>query len=527
MDDTNIIPEISPESIETPKPRKYRPEDMVIRDRNGQAIDDFGSGTSPLAKTANFMCDNGTHIDLERQQYRIYCAEDGLWKKISRVTFELNINLLYNTIIKSSYDSLKPLPLKYMSEIDLKMAFQNRRGIGDAWEDKKASNTNILPFKNKVLNLDNNSVINFHKELYLENKLNREYRPEDGETCPAWNGLINHLSRGNKSVADSLEAFAYLSMTGRGSLERCILSLYSEIGRSGKGTFINALQLLVGSDRSATGEIARLSDDTTLSTFEGKTLITFPEEREVLTSRSNSYARLLKLSSKDYLSGRIVHSPETFKYKANAMMAFASNIHILPSDSGGNRRTIYLKCFPVPDGEEDRDLGYKIELEMTRITNKLINKFTIESAQSLLASAHSNPIFMECARDSATETSSVHKFLEEMVIPVCAVGNDKDITQSKYKLRIDEYSKNVIPAVALQSLYNGYKLYLIENNPSARAMSKVRFEVDIKNYYLQHMNHKIYFINEPVPGLVGIRPRILGLTFNPNMWQEQYGQYKA
>lgn len=508
--------------------RPFKPEDMIIKERQGQAMDDFASATTPMGKTANLLCGNGVHADLERQQYRVYESKIGLWKKIAKASHELNINLLFNKITFSSYDALKPVPAKYLAEIELKIAFQNRRLICDEWNNKKPSAINVIPFNNKVLNLNTGAVIDFHKELYLESKLERDYKPEDGESCPAWVNLINHMAQNNESVSETLEAFAYLSMIGRGRLERCILSLYSEIGRSGKGTYINALQSLVGSDRSAVGEIARLSDDTTISAFEGKTLIAFPEEREIITSRSNSYARLLKLSSKDYVSGRIVHSPETFKFRANAMMVFASNMHILPSDSGGARRTIYLKCLSIPDGDEDRNLGYKIEQEMTRITNRLINKFTCESAQEIMESAYSNPVFMACARDSATETSSVHRFLEEMVRPVCPIHETRELFMSEYKKNDKVYALNgVIAAISTQSLYNGYKLYLTENNPSSRPMSKVRFEVDVKNYYLQHLNHKIHFINEMIPGLIGVKNRMLGLSFNEYTWIDQYSQYRA
>lgn len=517
MQDSNEVLEV----------RRFKPEDMIIKERQGQAIDDFESATTPMGKTANLLCNNGIHADLERQQYRLYDSETGLWRKISKPTYELNINLLYNKLVRASYDTLKPIPMKYMDEIQLKMSFQNRRVVADEWNDKKPSSTNVIPFANKVLNLDNNSAVKFHKELYLENKLEREYKPEDGESCPKWKELINHLSQGNESVADTLEAFAYLSMAGRGRLERCILSLYSEIGRSGKGTYINALQTLVGKDRSAVGEIARLTDDTTVSSFENKTLIAFPEEREVLTSRSNSYARLLKLSSKDYVSGRIVHSPETFRFRANAMMIFASNMSVLPADSGGARRTIYLRCVPIPDGEEDRDLGYKIEQEMTRITNRLINKFTRESAQAIIESAYNNPVFMECAKNNASETSSVHKFLEEMIIPICAINNGRDLYMSEYKKHDRAYNINgTIPVVSTQSLYNGYKLYLLENNPSSRPMSRTRFELDTRTYYIQHMDHSIYFVKDLIPGLVGVKSRILGLSFNPETWVDQYSQYK-
>lgn len=495
----------------------FSPEDCVIT--GDGSITDISTAENSAARIALVLESTGLHYCYETYTWRRYVAKTGMWKRINFELFKKYVSALHGREIGLNYNDAQPLTLKKLEEIKFKIGLIS--SIGDEWDPVK--NVDLLPFENVVLDLKTKLAVKYHKELLIESQIDRKYSPEDGTDCPSWDHLIDHLSQGNPKVADVLEAFAFLSFAGRGELERCILMMYSELGGSGKGTFINALLSLAGKDRGMTSNLCRLNDETTVSYFENKTFVAFPDEREVMTTRSERFGKLLKFTSQDVVTGRMVYSSQLYAFRGNAMVVVASNIHIFPPDGGGNRRLLILKCFPPEKDAVDIHLLRKINKEISQITNKLLNKFDfdVEKAQNVLIDAVELDVFQKNFQENADETSNLAAFLRDMVIPCCPI-NKKPLKAKVYKNN-EEYEDMPIAAVSIDSLYAGYKNYIADNNPGAKPIKKTKFERDISNFYaeLPH-EHILEWRSSHIPGLTGQKERIVGLMFNPLTWQGIY-----
>lgn len=487
------------------------------------SIYDTSTAESSIARVALLLQENGLHYCYETSTWRRYVQADGIWKKISEEVFEEYVSKVHSYEIGLNYDEMKPLTKAKIREVKLKMSVSSK--IGDEWNP--IADVTLLPFDNLVLDLKTKLPLKYHKELYVEKKIDRKYLPDDGAECPNWEYLINHLSQNNEKVAEVLEAFAFLALVGRGKQERCILSMYSEIGGTGKGTFINALLQLAGEHRGTTSDLSRLSDDTMLSFLEGKTFVAFPDEREFLSTRSNNYKKLLQFTSKDLVSGRIVYSSQGFRFRGNAVVVVASNVHIFPPDGGGDRRLLILKCVPPAEEDVDDDLGEKIAAEIPQITNRLLERFDFsqENACKVLKKAKNLPTFVKNAQDNANETSNLAAFMNEMVIMACPIKG-RPLSSSEFSEN-GEYQDMPIAAVSIDSLYAGYKYYIAENNPGAKPVKKSKFESDVQFYCSKlAQKHVVTDFSAQIPGLKGSRKRFLGLMVNPNTWVGMYTSWE-
>ena len=485
-------------------------------------IDDVSTAETSIARVSLVLEEIGLHYCYKTVSWRRYVQKEGVWKRISEEQFENYASAMHAHEIGLSWNDLKPLSKAKIREIKLKMS--RATPLGEEWNPIK--NTDYIPFENLVLDLKTKLPLKYHKELYIENKIDRKYLPDDGTECPHWDYLIDHLAQGNEKVMEVLEAFAFLAITGRETLERCILSMYSEIGGTGKGTFINALLDLAGEERGTTSDLARLNDDTIMSFLDNRTFVAFPDEREFLSTRSNNYKKLLQFTSQDVITGRIVFSSQKYAYRGNAVVIVASNVHIFPPDGGGDRRLLILKCVPPAEEDVDPDLGIKIRSEITRITNKLLQRFdfSVKKAQDIVLNANKIPTFAQNAQDNAEETSTLSAFLKDMVVAVCP-AKARTMNAKEYNANYDD---SPIAAVSIDSLYAGYKYFIAENNPGARPVKKTKFERDVQLYYAKlSEQHIVSEYSGNIPGLQGQKKRFVGIMFNPLTWNGMYTSWDA
>ena len=506
---------------------RFKPEDL-LQESDG-SLYDTSIAISPIARLAIDLINRGVHYDRKHKQYRIYDPGKGLWIKVTEETMMDIAAIELSKLESVNFDESKPIPKKHWLELRHKILLPYSAEEGNpmfhSWEVEPC--IHLLAFNNLVLDLRSGSHVSFSKELYLESKLTRDYNPDDGDDCPNWIRLVSHIADNDEKVIDVIEAFAFLSMIGRGDIERCILFLQSDVGGSGKGTLINALQILVGRERYATSSLQRLTDDTTISDFENKTLLTFPEERESISPRSGAFKTLLKLSTKDSLSGRIVHSPTTFEFKSDAMIVIAANEMLFGTDSGMSRRMLQIHCKPPQESDVDIRLGQKIKDEMSQVTNRILNRFNFdaEAAREVILEAAKYNVFLQNAKAASDEISTVAAFLDEMVVAVCPIGKDKSLKLEGYR-EAEVYHDMPIAAISKMSLYKAYKTYLEENNPSAKAMKRTKFEREVELYYLSNYEkHVLYTTEDHIWGLKGSKKRFLGIMPN-QIWKEE-GLYNS
>ncbi|MEM7590464.1 MAG: PriCT-2 domain-containing protein [Cyanobacteria bacterium P01_A01_bin.83] len=482
-------------------------------------IRNLSTANSPISFVGKAYIDKGIHFDTSDSKetiVRIYNPEEGIWEKQNLKSFYADAEYRLNACMKNSYGTIKPLNVKQQKELYAYINVYTKSDpnyIGYKWQSEQSGN--IIAFRNKILNLKTKQEEEFRKELYLENKLEREYRPEDGTDCPNWLKLISDLTGNDEKVMDVLEAAALLTLTGRGDTERSFITLYSEDGGAGKGTFMRTLQSLAGKDRSKTASFDRLSDGNLMTSFENKTLIVFPEERNKLYPNSNAYASLLKLTSKDRIDARGNYQAG-IEFQSNAMLFVATNTFLFGNDGGMNRRILQVVCPKKENLIPDRNFGKKLEKELSQITNRLLNKFDFDAdnARDLLEEASDYEAFSNNARIMANELSNVSQFLEEMVVAVCPINRDRGLKANEYKTNENEYKKNPAPFVNITTLYDAFKIYSANVNPGSKIMKKTNFIKEVKAHY--KLNLGADFILEElkelrVQGVTGRAARFLGL----------------
>lgn len=499
----------------------YSVSDILKGQKGSLTSIDRAMGSVSRATAA--ILENGIHHCHETKAWRIYNKKTGTWKTahIDKIK-----NLLYYTMCKDwnySFQDVTFLKGKEWMEFEAKInMYEMERDVTDWNILTQDTYDSYLPFNNVVLDIKNKKTIQYSSDLYIESKIERDYDYNAGCDAPVWDKFIKHLSGNDSFIETVLEAWTLKALIGRGEhLERTMLFLYNESGGAGKGTLIKFLMDLVGKDRSASYKIDQLSDQTTLGTLKDKTFIAFPEERQILSASSNTFARLLSISSQDEISGRVVFSSELFQFQAQCMIAFASNFHILPSDSAASRRLLTLRVAPAE--QRDPYLLSNLRKEMPMITNRLLERFewNIEQLDEIIENAANYKIFLDCARENADETSTINKFLAEMVIATCPINKTSDLSAKEYKAN-KAYEDKTPPAIAVHSLYQAYKHYLEENNPGARPLKRTRFEKEVANYYRILYHHDIIYTEALIPGLIRARRRFLGIIPNPMTWIDVY-----
>ncbi|MDJ0596280.1 MAG: PriCT-2 domain-containing protein [Pleurocapsa sp. MO_226.B13] len=496
---------------------KLEPKSTI--EETSSDIRNLSTANSPISFVGKAYIDKGIHFDTSDSKetiVRIYNVEEGVWEKQNLISFYADAEYRLNACMKNSYGTIKPLSVKQQKELKAYINVYTKSDpnyIGYKWKSEQSGN--IIAFKNKILNLKTKREEDFRKKLYLENKLEREYRPEDGADCPNWIKLISDLTGNDKKVMDVLEAAALLTLTGRGDTERSFITLYSENGGAGKGTFMRTLQGLAGKDRSKTASFDRLSDGNLMTSFENKTLIVFPEERNKLYPNSNAYASLLKLTSKDRIDARGNYQTG-IEFQSNAMLFVATNTFLFGNDGGMNRRILQVVCPKKENLIPDRSFGKKLEKELSQITNRLLNKFDFDAdnARDLLEEAPDYEAFSNNARIMSNELSNVSQFLEEMVVAVCPIHRDRGLKATEYKTNQKEYQKNPAPFVNITTLYDAFKIYSADVNPGSRIMKKINFIKEVKAHYKLNLGADFTleeFKESRVQGVAGRKARFSGL----------------
>ena len=498
---------------------------MSTRDLSSDraSLEDTTTAIDSVALASILLFETGVHRCFETRCWRMYNEGLGMWKKVEDKLFYQVAGEILAINESQTFNDAQPLSVKQRDHLEFKLGILQK---GEkVWEPN--SDPHIIPFSNCVIDLRSKSVIPFDRSLKLEAIIDRDFLPEKGTDCPNWTKLLENLSSNNKEVIEVLEAVAFLSMTGRGSLERCLIHLQSDVGGAGKGTYINAIADLVAEESSVSSNLARLVDDTTLSSFEAKTLITFPEEREPVSTRSRIFSQLLKLSSRDEISGRIVHSPVLFRYRSSAMIVVASNVYLFPSDGGINRRILTVKCHPPKSEKPDWNLGNKIRDEAPMITNKLLSKFDWdpERAKEILTDAPSLRFFIDNAKESAEESSTINQFLDELFVSGCPVPVSHN-AMLKNKAYFEMSS--TIAYQSVQSTYEAYKQYTVINNPSSGTMKRISFEKAVISY-LSLSGVESEIIEYQVPGLEGTLIRRFSNLIRKGthpMWRNEFSNLK-
>jgi len=279
----------------------------------------------------------------------------------------------------------------------------------------------LVTAKNGTIDLRTGQLLPFDRTHLITKQLHVEYDPS--ATCPNFDTFLRKIMPDDE-VVTYLQTAAGYSLTGLNK-EQCVFFLYGG-GANGKTTFVNAIahvlgphgwqaptSLLVDRRDGIPNDLARLAGVRYV-------MVTEPEDR----SRLNE-AIVKSITGGDRVSARFLHK-EFFEFVPACKIWLSTNHKPLISgvDHGIWRR---IRLIPflvaIPDDEQDKKLGAKLELEAPGILNWMVKGCLAWQANGLRV-----PLSIKMATDDyRSEMDILGNFLTD----VCVEGDDLRVTKDQ------------------------------------------------------------------------------------------------
>jgi len=389
----------------------------------------------------------------------------GTWSELPYDRFRINASILHAQLQGLSFDELRSLTTRDMDHIITKIAAcngaQNFKPMPNRRiHDKYNLEDGYIPFNNGVYLFSTKELVPHEKDWHLVSKIKHDYKPESGEPVNYLH-MLDNISGGRSDVKEVLTAASLLALSGRHKTQQTsILHLFSSQGGTGKSTFIDCLSQIAGQDRVHTLSIKDLTDPSAIYPIRKSSLVLFTDEREPIIVNKHGGV-LLKMATADYIAGRVAYSPSPYNIKCNALIVMASNTAILPpTDSGLNRRTLVIVVPPIK-GKKDFNIMTKLEEEVPQIISYLLRKYSsIKEASDVFRNAKNELVFNSFAQEVTGQSSNIALFVDSLweIIPDKMYNPD------------DAYQNPMV-----QTVYNTYRQWLLDNNPGSSPMSRQRF----------------------------------------------------
>jgi len=226
----------------------------------------------------------------------------------------------------------------------------------------------LLNCRNGTIDLRSGKLMDHSRNNLITKLAPVEYNRE--ATAPTWEKFLNRIFDGNQELIRFIQRAIGYSLTGS-IKEQCIYILHGT-GKNGKSTFLDTIRAMLGSytknanshvfmksDNQNSAEIARLQGARFVTTTE-------PEENERL-----SESLIKQATGGEPLTARFLYQ-HSFEFIPEFKLWMATNHKpkITGSDLGIWRR-IRLIPFTViiPEEERDKELGHKLQRELSGILN--------------------------------------------------------------------------------------------------------------------------------------------------------------
>ena len=301
------------------------------------------------------------------QDCRWYCFDKCL--KRGRRIFSCELDCKITTVIgelqlhKSNIFDIEFLALAGMRIIRDKIkSLSADKDLKNYWRTGDNTKT-VIVFENAELELETKNVKEDSKYQYhlpWEPPLKVEYRPELGTSCPLFQESISYLSGRNKIAADVLEAFSFLTLTGRGTAHKPILILHSPYKASGDSTYISFLYSLIGGIKFMHLNLELLENYFQYNRAYD-TYVIASEEENMKPSNSSPLKKIASSNCEGPSKAMVLLSIRDFDN--------------LPDDNYISNKSTIIKCSPIP--KEKQIMGYVNDLqkEGSQVVNYLLEKF--------------------------------------------------------------------------------------------------------------------------------------------------------
>ena len=273
----------------------------------------------------------------------------------------------------------------------------------------------LLNLGNGILDLKVMTLLPHDPGLHMTMASDVVYDP--AAKCPQWLAFLDQIFESDTDLIRFMQKQTGYMLTG--SIDEHCLFLYFGRGRNGKSTFINVLIALLGSYHKridARSLIYRRQPNgipNDIAAIAGRRLVTSSEMGE---DQSFNEALVKDLTGGDRITARYLYG-EFFEFDPQAKIVMAVNHlpKILGADTGiwSRVRVIPFKV-TIPADQRDKDLGRKLEAEMSGILNWALAGLRMWQAEGL-EPPDSVAQAIERYRE---EVDPVRPFLDEMTITV-------------------------------------------------------------------------------------------------------------
>lgn len=279
----------------------------------------------------------------------------------------------------------------------------------------------------------NNGTMDLHSGVLLQHKRSHhltqmiEVDYDIGSRCQTWLSFLNRSMDGNQNLIDYLQrAFGY-SICGETS-EQCLFFLYGN-GANGKSTALNIFKKLMNNYAKQT------SPETFMVIQKGSggpspELADLRGARVVITTEVEDGRQLAEnlikqATGQDPLSVRRLYC-EPFEYIPQFKLWIAANHKpVIRGQDYAIWRRIHLVPFNViiPEGERDKDLPIKLEVELPGILSWVIEGYKLWQKDGLRPPAE----VKDATEEYKTEMDNIQQWIDEC----CVTGKNQQVTSTE------------------------------------------------------------------------------------------------
>ena len=247
--------------------------------------------------------------------------------------------------------------------------------------------------------------------------------PADSGDCPVWKGFLNRIMGGDAEIIAFLQRAIGYCLVGDNQSAGMFVAYGS--GANGKSTFIQALSHVFGD------YVRPAAADTFLSTKDKSAipndLAGLVGARVIICSETNDgdgldEARVKQMTGGDKISVRFL-GKEFFEFTSKAKIWLPTNHKpIIRGTDHGIWRRIFMIPFEVtiPDSEQDRQLGNKLEAEVAEITRWAIDGlYEYHMLQASCGKGLAAPESVKAATDAYRQDMDV---IGEFIADACLTG---------------------------------------------------------------------------------------------------------
>lgn len=225
-----------------------------------------------------------------------------------------------------------------------------------------------------VIDLQTGQLRDAARELMQTKIVGARYLPgvRVEDQCPEWIRYLRAATGGNVAVIDFLRRFAGYAITGS-AIEEVLLVLLGP-GGSGKGTFVNTIQRLLGGyaksfPRTLVADRRPDEHPTDLAGLQG---IRFAVVSELKRGSHLATDTVKLITSNDVLPARGMHQDFRDQMITHKMLVMSQYMPRVDADDSGIWRRVLAVAFDCPPEKADKGLKAKLEQESDGILAWLI-----------------------------------------------------------------------------------------------------------------------------------------------------------